>query len=198
MANMKGPRFKQCRRLGVNVYGHPKAMNRATKGSSRADGKLSTYGRQLLEKQKLKAYYGVLERQFRRYVEGAKKSQEMTGDALLKLLECRLDNLVYRLGFAKSIRQARQMVSHGHIIVNGNKVDRPSFEVKAGDEIALAEKSKNVELFAENFQEAGFVSLPYLEKKDQKKAGILIKIPEKHEIPIEIQEHLVVEFYATR
>ena len=121
MAKMMGPRFKQCRRLGLNVCGHPKAMDRATKGTSRADKKLSPYGTQLLEKQRLKAYYGVLEKQFANYVHKAEKSKESTGTVLVQLLECRLDNIVYRLGLASSIRQARQMVVHGHILVNGKK-----------------------------------------------------------------------------
>ncbi len=195
MANMKGPRFKLSRSLGVNVCGHPKAMNRAAKGMSRSDKKLSTYGLQLLEKQKVKAYYGVLEKQFKRYVDRAKKAPEMTGDALLKLLECRLDNMVYRMGFAKSIRQARQMVGHGHIMVNGQKIDRPSYGIQVGDEISL---SKNVKQFGEQFQGDSFVTLPYLEKNLEKRTGTLIRMPQKAEIPIEIQEQLVVEFYASR
>src|SRR5665648_19877 len=113
MANFKGPRFKLSRKLGLNVCGHPKAMNRVTKGSSRADKKLSEYGQQLLEKQRLRAYYGVMEKQFAKYVKTAKKSKDQTGHALVKILESRLDNLVYRLGIASSIRQARQMVVHG-------------------------------------------------------------------------------------
>src|SRR5690554_2835252 len=127
MAKMMGPRFKLCRRLGLNVYGHPKAMKRANRGTSRADKKLSNYGEQLLEKQRLRAYYGVMEKQFIKYVKMAKKSEEQTGHALVKILESRLDNLVYRIGFASSIRQARQMVVHGHILVNGKKVDIPSY-----------------------------------------------------------------------
>ena len=145
MAKMMGPRFKQCRRLGLNVCGHPKAMKRATKGTARNDKKLSDYGTQLLEKQRLRAYYGVMEKQFAHYFEKASKSKELTGHALITLLECRLDNIVYRLGFANSIRQARQMVVHGHILVNGKKVDIPSFNVSVGDEVKLREKSqKNI------------------------------------------------------
>ena len=127
MAKMMGPRFKKCRRLGLNVYGHPKAMNRASKGTSRADKKLSDYGQQLLEKQRLRAYYGVMEKQFLRYVRMAKKSTDQTGHALIKILESRLDNLVYRIGFASSIRQARQMVVHGHILINGKRINIPSY-----------------------------------------------------------------------
>lgn len=141
MARMRQPRFKLCRRLGLNVVGHPKAMNRADAGQSRADKKLSYYGMQLLEKQRLRAYYGVLEKQFSKYVYKAIKSKEASGDALVKLLECRLDNLVYRMGFASTLRQARQMVNHGHITVNGKKVDIPSYIVSVRDAIALKEKS---------------------------------------------------------
>ena len=117
MAKMRGPRFKMCRRLGLNVIGHPKAMDRAVKGSSRADKKLSEYGIRLLEKQRLRAYYGVLEKQFCRYVEKAFKSKELPGEALIQMLESRLDNMVYRMGFAPSIRAARQMVNHGHYTI---------------------------------------------------------------------------------
>lgn len=189
------PRFKLCRRLGLNVCGHPKAMNRASKGTSRADKKLTEYGRQLLEKQRLGAYYNIMEKQFAKYVEMAKKSDEQTGHALVKILERRLDNLVYRLGLASSIRQARQMVVHGHILVNGKKVDRPSFLVEVGDTVGLKEKSKSVELFRENFENAFLNQYPYLEKnKDM--SGTLVRYPERDEIPIEIDDQLVVEYYS--
>lgn len=195
MAKMMKPRFKESRRLGLNVYGHPKAMKRAKPGTSRADKKLSEYGRQLLEKQRLRAYYGVMEKQFERYVEEAKKSPELTGHALIKILETRLDNLVYRLGFATSIRQARQMVVHGHILVNGSKVDIPSYRVKAGDTISLREKSRNVELFRENYLSNLKNTYPYLEKSEDF-TGKLIRLPERHEVPIEIDDQLIVEYYS--
>ena len=153
MAKMMGPRFKQCRRLGLNVCGHPKAMDRAVKGTSREDKKLSPYGVQLLEKQRLRAYYGVLEKQFANYVKKAEKSKESTGTALIQALECRLDNLVYRLGLASSIRQARQMVVHGHILVDGKKVNIPSYGVSIGEVISLREKSRNNTMFKESFQQ---------------------------------------------
>lgn len=195
MAKMMVPRFKQSRRLGLNVCGHPKAMNRAKKGTSRADKKLTEYGRQLLEKQRLRAYYNVMEKQFTKYVKMAKKSEEQTGHALVKILERRLDNLVYRLGLASSIRQARQMVVHGHILVNGKKVDRPSFLIEVGDLIELKEKSKSVELFKENFENAFLNQYPYLEKnKDM--SGSLVRYPERDEIPIEIDDQLVIEYYS--
>ena len=214
MAKMMGPRFKQCRRLGLNVCGHPKAMDRAGRGTSRADKKLSPYGLQLLEKQRLRAYYGVLEKQFRNYVKKAEKSKESTGTALIQMLECRLDNVVYRLGFANSIRQARQMVVHGHILVNGKKVDIPSFSVSVGDRVSLREKSRNNEMFKNNFQEKSLVVYPYLEKDEEnfengalnqypylakdmdKFSGVLTRLPERQEVPIEIDEILIVEFYS--
>ena len=184
MAKMMGPRFKQCRRLGLNVCGHPKAMNRATKGTARNDKKLSDYGTQLLEKQRLRAYYGVMEKQFANYFEKASKSKELTGFALIKLLECRLDNLVYRLGFANSIRQARQMVVHGNILVNGKKVDIPSFNVSVGDEIKLREKSQKNPMFKENFESSILNVLPYISKNEANFSGTLLRYPERNEVPI--------------
>ncbi|MDR7856548.1 30S ribosomal protein S4 [Tissierella sp.] len=196
MAKMMGPRFKQSRRLGLNVCGHPKAMERATKGTSRADKKLSEYGMQLLEKQRLRAYYGVMEKQFAKYVRVAKKSQDQTGHALIKILETRLDNLVYRLGFASSIRQARQMVVHGHFLVNGKKIDIPSYLVEIGDTIELKEKSRSIELFTENYNSFFLNQYPYLTKDENKMSGTLIKHPERNEVPIEIDDQLVVEYYS--
>ena len=196
MAKMMGPRFKQCRRLGLNVCGHPKAMDRAGRGTSRADKKLSPYGLQLLEKQRLRAYYGVLEKQFRNYVKKAQKSKESTGVALIQMLECRLDNVVYRLGFANSIRQARQMVVHGHILVNGKKVDIPSFAVQVGDEVSLREKSRTNVMFKENFESGALNEYPYLSKDMDKFSGVLTRLPERQEVPIEIDEILIVEFYS--
>ena len=196
MAKMMGPRFKQCRRLGLNVCGHPKAMDRAGRGTSRADKKLSPYGLQLLEKQRLRAYYGVLEKQFRNYVKKAEKSKESTGVALIQMLECRLDNVVYRLGFANSIRQARQMVVHGHILVNGKKVDIPSFAVQVGDEVSLREKSRTNVMFKENFENCALNEYPYLSKDMDKFSGVLTRLPERQEVPIEIDEILIVEFYS--
>ncbi|MPQ42673.1 30S ribosomal protein S4 [Clostridium tarantellae] len=196
MAKMMGPRFKLCRRLGLNVTGHPKAMNRATKGTARNDKKLSPYGTQLLEKQRLRSYYGVMEKQFRNYVKKAMKDKEPTGYALIKLLECRLDNLVYRLGFANSIRQARQMVVHGHFLVNGEKVNIPSYQVSVGNVITLREKSQKNELFKENFLSNFVNGFDYLSKDENAFSGTLVRYPERQEIPIEINDVLVVEFYS--
>lgn len=195
MAKMMEPRFKQSRRLGLNVCGHPKAMKRAHKGTARSDKKLTEYGKQLLEKQRLRAYYGVLEKQFVRLFVEAKKSQEQTGPALVKFLERRLDNLVYRMGFASSIRQARQMVTHGHVTVNGKKVNIPSYRCDAGDEIALAARGKKVELFKENFETNFVTAYPYISKDKDFKAT-LVTIPEREDIPVEIDDQLIVEFYS--
>lgn len=196
MAKMMGPRFKQCRRLGVNICGHPKAMKRATNSNSRTAKKLSNYGQQLLEKQKLRGFYGVLEKQFIRYVKKAMKSSGIAGENLIISLECRLDNIVYRIGFGSSIRQARQMVSHGHILVNGKKVDIPSFEVKVGDEIALVEKSRKNQLFIDNLASGNGKSISYIEVDEENFKGKLTKLPQRNEIPIEINDQLIVEFYS--
>lgn len=196
MARMRDPRFKKCRRLGLNVCGHPKAMKRAGNGQSRDNRKLSAYGTQLLEKQRLRGYYEVMEKQFRRYVKAAIKDKETTGSSLIKRLECRLDNLVYRLGFASSIRQARQMVVHGHMLVNGKKVDRPSFAVAVGDIISLREKSQKNEMFKENFLNNANFILPYLTRNEDNFSGGLERLPQREEVPIEIDDHLVVEFYS--
>ena len=164
MATSRTPRFKVSRRLGINVFGHPKAMKRVDrKQGNRPGKKVSEYGLQLLEKQKIKAYYGVLERQFVRYLKAAQKSREITGVALLKALECRLDSLVYRLGFASSIRQARQLVNHGHFQVNGRKVDIPSYGVQVNDVITLREKSRKNEMLLDNMANFSGGELPYLE-----------------------------------
>ena len=151
MATRRNPRFKECRRLGVNVCGHPKAMDRAGSPTFKKTKKSSDYALHLTEKQKVKAYYNILEKQLRRYFEQAAKSKEMTGVALLVALETRLDNLVYRLGFASSIRMARQMVSHKHIEVDGKVINIPSYAVKVGSTISLVEKMRKSEQFKSTY-----------------------------------------------
>lgn len=196
MATHREPRFKLCRRLGINIYGHPKALKRGEGKNVRGGRKTSEYGLQLLEKQKVKAYYGIMERQFLRYVKASQKSSEMTGVALLKALECRLDNLVYRLGFARSIRQARQMVTHRHILVNGARVNIPSYGVKVGEEIALREETRKNEMIVQNFQEVASFKVPYMEKRIEQFSGRLLRLPERDEIPIDANERLIVEYYS--
>ena len=195
MATRREPRFKLCRRLGVNVYGHPKAMERY--GSTGKPGKkISEYGRQLIEKQKIKAYYGLLERQFVRYLRRSEKSKEVTGTALLKQLECRLDNIVYRIGFARSIRQARQFVSHGHILVNGRRVDIPSYGVKPHEVISVHEDARKIDKIMDNIQSSTGVGVHYIERDFPNFSGKLLREPAREEIPIEVNEILVIELYS--
>ncbi len=196
MSTFYGPRVKLVRRLGLNVFNLPKANKGIKKGAARSDKKLSNYGEQLLEKQKLRAYYQVPENQMLRYFTKARKSKDQTGHALVKLLETRLDNMVYRAGFASSIRQARQMVVHGHILVNGKKVDRPSYQIMVGDEIELREKSRKNEMFKENFASHAQNPYPYISTDQNKFSAKLVKMPEREEIPVEIQDVFVVEFYS--
>lgn len=194
---MMEPRFKLSRSLGVNIYGHPKAMKRAGKTADRASKKLSSYGLQLLEKQKLRAYYGVLEKQFVIYVEKAMKASGLSGEALIQSLECRLDNMVYRMGFANSIREARQMVNHGHILVNGKKVDRPSFPIQVGDTVALRERSQKIEKYLFNLENTT-TNFDYIETDAKIFTGRLLRVPSREEIPVEVNEQLVIEFYSRR
>ena len=195
MATRREPRFKLCRRLGVNVCGHPKAMDRYV-GEGARRKKPSEYSRQLTEKQKIKAFYGILERQFRRYMEKSEKSKEVTGTALLKQLECRLDNLVYRLGFGRSIRQARQFVNHGHILVNGRQVDVPSYSVRPGDMVSVREQSRSIDKIQDNIQSFAGQGPAYLDRDFGNFSGKLLYIPPRDEIPIEVNEILAVELYS--
>ena len=194
MAKMMGPRFKMCRSLGLNVVGHPKAMDRANNTTSRASRKLSDYGIQLLEKQRLRAYYGVLEKQFAKYVHKALSAGSNPGPIFLSALETRFDNMVYRMGFARSIRQARQMVNHGHLLINGKKVDRPSYALKVGDVVSLKENSKSLQIFADNMSFGA--DLPYLSVDRENLEGSLTRSPMRDELPIEINEQLIIEYYS--
>ena len=194
MATRRTPRFKECRRLGVNVCGHPKAMDRAGAPAFKKTKKTSDYGLHLIEKQKVKAYYGILEKQLRRYFDKASRSSEMTGVALLVALETRLDNLVYRLGFASSIRMARQMVSHKHIAVDGKVINIPSFAVKVGSTISLVEKARKSEQFKKAFLGDNKAKLEYLERDADNFCGKLARLPQRSEIPVQINDQMVVEY----
>ena len=196
MATRREPRFKLCRRLGVNVCGHPKAMKRMDDKPARGGKKISEYGLQLMEKQKIKAYYGILERQLARYMKLSQMSKGITGEVLLQTLECRLDNLVYRLGFARSIRQARQVVTHGHIMLNGKKTSIPSQLVKENDVIALRQESRKNVMLSNNFQELHPFGLNYLEKNPEEYTGKLLRKPQRDEIPVEVNEILIIEHYS--
>lgn len=194
MATRRDARFKLSRRFGVNIFNHPKAMNRVKKDQRQKSP--SEYGLQLLEKQKVKAYYNLLERQFVRYYDRAKRQSGIVGENMMILLERRLDNLVYRIGFANSIRQARQMVNHGHVLVNGRRVDIPSYECKAGDVIELREASRDNEMFKNTFVEVKTFDLPYIEKDFDKFTGTLTRLPAREELPVEVNETLIIELYS--
>lgn len=191
----KTKRFKKCRRLGINFINHPKAMKRFHPSLSRETRNLSNYGKQLLEKQRLKAYYNVKEKVIKKYISKIKSDSRPLNELLIERLELRLDNIVYRLGFAASIYQARQMVVHGHIIVNDQKVQSPSFLVQINDKIALSKKARNNKSLSLHFKEIKHVA-SYLEKDFEDCSGSLIRLPMRKEIPIDIQDHLVVEFYS--
>ncbi len=195
MATRNGPRFKECRRLGVNVCGHPKAMRRMD-SAPRSNRKQSEYKLQLNEKQKVKAYYGILEKQMLNYYKRAYKAKGLTGTVLLTMLESRLDNIVYRTGFARSIRMARQLVTHGHVLVNGRRVNIPSYELKPGDKIELKEASRKIEPFRINFQDLQGFDVPYLTKDFDAFSAVYTRYPEREELPIEVNEQNIVEFYS--
>ncbi|AFK86055.1 30S ribosomal protein S4 [Thermoanaerobacterium saccharolyticum] len=157
--------------------------------------KLTNYGAQLREKQKLRRYYGVLERQFERYFEEAERMKGITGDNLLQLLERRLDNVVYRLSIASSRAQARQFVSHGHILVNGKKVDIPSYLVKAGDVISVKDSSKSLDVIKNNVEAS--TNIPdWLDFNRDSLEGKVLSLPTREHIDLPIEEHLIVELYS--
>lgn len=159
--------------------------------------KLSEYGTQLREKQKTKAFYGVQEKQFRKYFEMASVTKGVTGERLLQILESRLDNVVYRLGFGVSRAQARQLVNHGHFEVNGKKVDIPSYLVKPGDVVAVREIRKDNKTIKENVENNSSRPIPaWLEKDNEKLSGKVLKLASREDIDIPVQEHLIVELYS--
>jgi small subunit ribosomal protein S4 len=142
-------------------------------------------------------YYGILERQFRRYVDEAFRTARNPGEVLVTNLERRLDNLVYRLGFATTLRQARQVVVHGHIAVNNQKVDRPSYRVNVGDNISLRTKGQQIQMLVDNFTDTD-IEVPYLNKDREHLSGQLTKLPLAHEVPIDVKIAKVLEFYSRR
>ena len=199
MANNKEPIAKKCRSLDIS----PAVMGYGNKKSTRNPGgnkrkKVSEYGTQLKEKQKVKFVYGVLEKQFHRYYLKAANMKGITGENLLKLLELRLDNVIYRLGLAKTRRMARQIIVHGHILVNGKKVDIPSYLVKPGDVIEVRESSRSSAKFAKlTGPEAPVVALPsWLDREAGTLKGVVNKLPERSDIDYEVAEHLIVELYS--
>lgn len=197
MARYTGPRHKLARRLGISLDGTGKDIKRnfppGQHGQSRR--KLSEYGVQLQEKQKLRHMFGVNEKQFRRTFDHAAKMQGVLGENFMKLLESRLDNVVYRMGFAPTRPAARQLVNHGHFLVNGKRVDIPSYRVQPGDVISLREKSRNLSLVKESVEARNY--LPgYLTFNDAALEGTFTRLPDREEMPAEINEVLIVEFYS--
>lgn len=198
MARYTGPKHRLARREGVNILGKTsQSLDRRINvipgsHSKRRGRKLSEYGIQLREKQKLKRIYGLMEKQFAKYVTLAQKMKMNTEDALVQLLESRLDNVVYRLGFAKSRTMARQFVGHRHILVNGQKINIPSYTVKETDEIALSPKLAGNVLLAKDIEEA---QIPEFVKRVGSK-GKLVRYPVREEIANPVDYQLVIEFYS--
>lgn len=196
MAINRQPVLKRCKILGINpaTMGIDKSSNRNPKQGRK---KQSEYGLQLNEKQKVKFIYGVLEKQFRKYYVMATKKQGITGEMLLQILESRLDNVVFRLGLANTRREARQIVNHGHITVNGQKVDIPSYLVKPGDVIAVREKSKNSVRIKEIVEtNANRVVPKWLSMDKNTLTGKVITLAARDDIDYEVEEHLIVELYS--
>lgn len=159
--------------------------------------KVSEYGIHLREKQKLRRIYGVLERQFARYFDVANWRQGVTGENLLQILECRLDNIAYRMGFAPSRSAARQLIMHGHIRVNGHKVDIPSYEVRAGDTVSVKQGSRNIPIIKSSVEVASSRGIPeWLEVDWEQQSGKVLSVPTREQMDLAIQEHLIVEHYS--
>ena len=202
MARYRGSVTKVARKFGEPIFGSDKWFDRrkyppGQHGFKRKRAKLSEYGTQLKEKQKAKYTYGILERQFSNIFKNALKKKGKTGELLLQLCEARLDNIVYRLGIAPTRRSARQLVNHGHILVNNNKLDIPSHTLRENDVISLKEKSKDLKLVKEslsNKEEDKFSS--WLSWDPLKKEGVLIAFPNREDIPENINEQLIVELYS--
>ena len=197
MAKNMQPVLKRCRTLGVSpaAMGYNKSSNKNPGGQRRA--KKSEYATQQTEKQKVKFVYGIQEKQFRNYYEKASRMEGNTGAALLTFCERRLDNVVYRLGFANTRRQARQLVNHGHFTVNGNRVNIPSYLIKVGDVIAVSEKSVSNTFFKELKEKDAFVAAPKWRDRDKNTLqGKVVAMPTKADIDFDIAVHLIVELYS--
>ena len=196
MAINRDPVLKKCRSLGIEpaFLGYSKSSKKKPNTSRR---KVSEYSLQLKEKQKAKFIYGVLEKQFRKYFEIASNKKGVTGENLLQILESRLDNVVYRLGFGTSRAQARQFVNHAQFEVNGKKVDIPSYLVKAGDVITVRENKKDNATIKINVEESSKRPVPaWLERDNEKLSGKVIRLAAREDIDIPIEEHLIVELYS--
>lgn len=199
MARYTGPQTKIARKFGEAIFGEDKAFEKRNyppgqHGLSKRRGKKSEYAIQLMEKQKAKYSYGILEKQFRNLYKKAAAASGVTGEILLQLCEARLDNVVYRMGIAPSRRAARQIVSHRHITVNGELVNVPSYHLKPGDKVAVREKSKSVEAINNSLANASKV-YEWITWNNDTKEGIYVTVPQRLQIPENIKEQLIVELY---
>lgn len=199
MARYTGPKTKIARKFGEAIFGEDKAFERRNyppgqHGVSKRRGKKSEYAVQLMEKQKAKYTYGILEKQFRNLYEKASAASGVTGEILLQLCEARLDNVVYRMGVAPSRRAARQIVSHRHITVNGNVVNIPSYHLKPGDKVAVREKSKSLEAIDRSLSSSNQV-YEWITWNNDTKEGTFVSVPQRLQIPENIKEQLIVELY---
>ena len=196
MAVNKVPVLKRCRSLGLepSYLGYDKKSNRESK---RANKKLSEYGMQLREKQKAKFIYGVLEKPFRNYYAKASKMNGMVGTNLMILLECRLDNVLFRMGFGRTRKETRQIVDHKHVLVNGKQVNIPSYQVKAGDVIEIKEKFKSAQRYKDILEvTAGRMVPAWLESDQENLRGTVKELPTRDEIDVPVNEMLIVELYS--
>ena len=201
MARYRGPKTKIARKFGEPIFGHDKSFEKKNyppgqHGANKRRRKLSEYGLQLLEKQKAKYTYGVLEKQFSNLFKKASRSKGVTGEVLLQFLEMRLDNFVYRIGISPTRSGARPLVSHSHITVNGDVLNIPSYSVKVGDIIGVREKSKSLEVVTDSLASARYNRYPWIEWDDNTLSAKVISIPERSEIPENIKEQLIVELYS--
>jgi len=201
MARYTGPKSKIARKLGEPIFGPDKYFEKKNfppgqHGLNKRRRKQSEYGAQLMEKQKAKYTYGVLEKQFYNLFDHALRTKGITGENLLKLLEARLDNVVFRLGMAPTRSAARQLVSHKHITVNGSIVNIPSYSVKSGDIISVREKSKSLEVINNSIASARHNKYSWLEWNNEQMTGRFLNAPERSEIPENIKEQLIVELYS--
>ena len=201
MAKNTQPIVKRAKALGVTPaslgYTGKSKVDTIRNPKAQVRKKQSEYGMQLNEKQKVKFIYGVLEKQFRLYYERAEKMPGITGENLLAILEQRLDNVVFRLGFAMTRREARQLVNHGHVTVNGRKVNIPSFQVKPGMVISLTEKGKSMQKVKENIEDNAFRPAPkWIEYDKNNMTAKIVAVPTRDDIDMPIEEHLIVELYS--
>lgn len=203
VAHYSGPRLRKVRALGVSLPGltHKEPEKRklppGEAGSQHRRRRLSTYRMQLTEKQKIRFNYGLSEKQLRNYYEEAARHTGETGKIMLQLIERRLDNIVARSGFVSTIPAARQLVSHGHVTVNGRRVDIPSYIVGVGDIVSLREKSRDLKVVVENIAQGRGIGVPAYLEVDPKNRKVFVKaLPSREDIPLDVQERMVVEYYS--